>query len=42
MSWSPWRWLSVLVEADLLALGDFFPGQGLAHKFILGVNVSTP
>ncbi len=42
LSWSPWRWLSVLAEADLLALGDFFPGQGLARKFILGVNVSTP
>lgn len=42
LSWSPWRWLSVLAEADLLALGDFFPGQGLAHKFIVGVNVSTP
>ena len=42
LSWSPWRWLSVLAEADLLAMGDFFPGQGLARKFILGVNVSTP
>ena len=42
LSWSPWRWLSVLAEADLLAMGDFFPGQGLARKFILGVNLSTP
>jgi len=42
LSWSPWHWLSVLAEADLLAMGDFFPGQGLARKFILGVNVSTP
>jgi hypothetical protein len=42
LSWSPWRWLSVLAEADLLAMGDFFPGQGLARKFILGLNVSTP
>ncbi len=42
LSWSPWRWLSVLAEADLLAMGDFFPDQGLARKFILGINVSTP
>jgi len=42
LSWSPWHWLSVLAEADVLAMGDFFPGQGLARKFILGVNVSTP
>ena len=42
LSWSPWRWLSVLAEADVLAMGNFFPGQGVARKFILGVNVSTP
>jgi hypothetical protein len=42
LSWSPWRWVSVLLEADLLAMGDFFPGQGLARKFIVGVNVATP
>ena len=42
LSWSPWRWFSVLAEVDLLAMGDFFPGQGLARKFILGLNVSTP
>jgi hypothetical protein len=42
LSWSPWPWLSVLAEADLLAMGDFFPGQGLARKFILGINLSTP
>lgn len=42
LSWSPWRWFSVLAEADLLAMGDFFPAQGLARKFILGLNVSTP
>jgi hypothetical protein len=42
LSWSPWPWFSVLAEADLLAMGDFFPGQGLARKFILGLNVSTP
>jgi len=42
VSWSPWRWLSVLAEADLLAMGDFFPGQGLSRKFIVGLNVSTP
>ncbi len=42
LSWSPWHWLSVLAEADVLAMGDFFPDQGLARKFILGVNVSTP
>jgi hypothetical protein len=27
---------------DLLAMGDFFPGQGLSRKFILGLNVATP
>jgi hypothetical protein len=42
LSWSPWGWLSVLAEADVLALGSFFPGQGVARKFILGVNLSTP
>jgi hypothetical protein len=42
LSWSPWRWISLLAEADVLAMGNFFPGQGLARKFILGVNVSTP
>ncbi len=42
LSWSPWHWLSLLAEVDVLAMGDFFPGQGLARKFILGVNVSTP
>jgi hypothetical protein len=42
LSWSPWSWLSVLAEVDLLAMGDFFPGQGLSRKFILGLNVSTP
>ena len=42
LSWSPWRWLSVLAEADLLAMGDFFPGQGVARKFIIGLNLSTP
>ena len=42
LSWSPWRWLAVLAEADVLAMGNFFPGQGVARKFILGLNVSTP
>jgi hypothetical protein len=42
LAWSPWRWLAVLAEADVLAMGNFFPGQGVARKFILGVNVSTP
>ncbi len=42
LAWSPVRWLSVLAEADVLAMGNFFPGQGVARKFILGVNVSTP
>ncbi len=42
VSWSPWRWISFLAEADVLALGDFFQGQGVARKFILGVNVVTP
>ena len=42
LSWSPWRWLALLAEADVLALGNFFPGQGVARKFILGVNLSTP
>jgi hypothetical protein len=42
LSWSPWRWLSILAEADLLAMGDFFPGQGVARKFIIGLNLSTP
>jgi hypothetical protein len=42
ISWTPWRWLALLAEADVLALGNFFPGQGVARKFILGVNLSTP
>jgi len=42
LSYTPWPWLSVLAEADLLALGGFFPASGLAHKFILGVNLVTP
>jgi hypothetical protein len=42
LSWSPVRWLSLLAEADVLAMGNFFPGQGVARKFILGVNLSTP
>jgi hypothetical protein len=42
LSWSPWRWLALLAEADVLVMGNFFPGQGVARKFILGVNVSTP
>jgi hypothetical protein len=42
LSWSPWRWLSLLAEADVLAMGNFFPGQGVARKLILGVNVVTP
>lgn len=41
-SWSPWPWLAVLAEGDLLAMGNFFPGQALARRFILGVNVTTP
>ncbi|HET8723478.1 MAG TPA: hypothetical protein VFM53_04680 [Anaeromyxobacteraceae bacterium] len=41
-SWSPWRWLAVLAEADVLALGNFFPQGGVARRFIVGVNVSTP
>jgi hypothetical protein len=42
VSWSPWRWLAVLAEGDLLALGNFFPGQAVARRVILGVNLSTP
>jgi hypothetical protein len=42
LSWSPWRWLAILAEGDLLALGDFFQGQGVARKVIVGVNVATP
>ena len=42
VSWSPFRWLAVLAEVDLLALGNFFPAPGLARKFIVGLNVSTP
>ena len=42
VSWSPWRWLAVLAEADVLALGNFFPQGGLARRFIVGVNVTTP
>jgi len=42
LSWSPLRWLALLAEADVLAMGDFFPGQGVARKFILGVNLSAP
>jgi hypothetical protein len=42
LSWSPLRWLSVLAEADFLALGSFFPAGGVARKFILGVNLVTP
>jgi hypothetical protein len=42
VSWSPWRWLALLAEGDLLALGNFFPGQAVARRVILGVNLSTP
>jgi hypothetical protein len=42
LSWSPLRWLSVLAEADVLALGSFFPAGGAARKFIVGVNLVTP
>jgi hypothetical protein len=42
VSWSPTRWLAVLAEADVLALGNFFPGPAVARQFILGVNLVTP
>jgi hypothetical protein len=42
VSWSPFRWLAVLAEGDLLALGNFFPGQAVARRLIVGVNLSTP
>jgi hypothetical protein len=42
VAWSPLPWLAVLGEADALALGSFFPSQGLAWRVILGLNVATP
>ncbi|HYQ82343.1 MAG TPA: hypothetical protein VEP68_12610, partial [Anaeromyxobacteraceae bacterium] len=41
-SWSPWPWLALLLEADLLFPGDFFPSSAVMHRFILGVNLATP
>ncbi len=41
-SWSPWPWLALLAEADLLFPGDFFPSSAVMHRFILGVNLATP
>jgi hypothetical protein len=42
VSWSPWPWLSLLAEADALAMGSFFPRPALAHRLILGIDISTP
>jgi hypothetical protein len=42
VSWSPWRWLALLAEADVLFPGDFFPSSEPMRRFIVGVNVSTP
>ncbi len=41
-SWSPWPWLALLAEADVLFPGDFFPSSAPVRRFILGVNLSTP
>ena len=41
-SWSPWSWLALLAEADLLFPGDFFPSNATMRRFILGLNLSTP
>ncbi len=41
-SWSPWPWLALLAEADVLLPGDFFPSSAPVRRFILGVNLSTP
>ena len=41
-SWSPWPWLSLLAEADVLFPGDFFPSGAPVRRFILGVNLLTP
>ncbi len=42
VSWSPWRWLALLAEADVLFPGDFFPSADPMRRFIVGVNLSTP
>lgn len=41
-SWSPRPWLAVLVEADVLFLGDFFPRRAPARRLVLGVSLATP
>jgi len=41
-SWSPWPWMSVLGELDLLAQGDFFPQRAIARRLIVGINLTTP
>lgn len=41
-SWSPWPWLTLLGEADVLFPGGFFPFGAPVHRVILGVNLSTP
>ncbi len=41
-SWSPWPWLALLAEADVLFPGDFFPPGAPVRRFILGANLSTP
>ncbi len=41
-SLSPWPWLALLLEADVLFPGDFFPSGAPMQRIILGVNLSTP
>jgi len=42
VGWSPWPWLAVLGEADVLVLGSFFPEGAVARRFILGLDLRTP
>jgi len=41
-TWAPWPWLTVGLEQDLLAPGDFFAGARTISKTVLAVDLATP
>jgi hypothetical protein len=42
VTWTPWPWLTVGLEQDVLAPGDFFAGGRNITKTVLAVDVATP
>jgi hypothetical protein len=42
LSWSPWEWLVLGAEVDVLWPGDFFAGDRTIYKTVLAVDLVTP